>query len=330
MAKGIKEASDKVEFLYAGGNIVNLGKNPRYVEKVKTNRPSIDCLTDGGFPKGRLVLLAGEKSAGKSSLTIQMSDLIGEKILYIDTEATLTSDYLEALGADPNKFSHAIPESTEQMCNIIRKEIPNYDVIVVDSINNSASIEQLQKNAEERTMANRANVLSAQLPIIVSLCNQYNTTLIVLSQVRQNMNKVNMYSPDTIIPGGESLHHNSSMTIELKPATKKKSKESDELDLYDTITGRMVRMTCTKNKVGKPFRTVEMEFTYGAGYTIEADVASAAVRLGIISRSGSWLKYKEKSIAQGVDNLVPVLRDNPELLQELIEEIENLNKKNNE
>lgn len=330
MAKGLKEASDKVEFLYAGGNIVNLGKNPRYVEKVKTNRPSIDFLTDGGFPKGRLVLLAGEKSAGKSSLTIQMSDLIGEKILYIDTEATLTSDYLEALGADPNKFSHAIPESTEQMCNIIRKEIPNYDVIVVDSINNSASIEQLQKNAEERTMANRANVLSAQLPIIVSLCNQYNTTLIVLSQVRQNMNKVNMYSPDTIIPGGESLHHNSSMTIELKPATKKKSKDSDELDLYDTITGRMVRMTCTKNKVGKPFRTVELEFTYGAGYTIEADVASAAVRLGIISRSGSWLKYKEKSIAQGVDNLVPVLRDNPELLQELLEEIENLNRKNDE
>lgn len=330
MAKGIKEASDKVEFLYAGGKIVNLGENPRYVEKVKTNRPSIDFLTDGGFPKGRLVLLAGEKSAGKSSLTIQMSDLIGEKILYIDTEATLTSDYLEALGADPNKFSHAIPESTEQMCNIIRKEIPNYDVIVVDSINNSASIEQLQKNAEERTMANRANVLSAQLPIIVSLCNQYNTTLIVLSQVRQNMNKVNMYSPDTIIPGGESLHHNSSMTIELKPATKKKSKDSDELDLYDTITGRMVRMTCTKNKVGKPFRTVELEFTYGLGYTIEADVASAAVRLGIISRSGSWLKYKEKSIAQGVDNLVPVLRDNPELLQELIEEIENLNKKNDE
>lgn len=322
MAKGIKEASDKVEFLYAGGKIVNLGENPRYVEKVKTNRPSIDFLTDGGFPKGRLVLLAGEKSAGKSSLTIQMSDLIGEKILYIDTEATLTSDYLEALGADPNKFSHAIPESTEQMCNIIRKEIPNYDVIVVDSINNSASIEQLQKNAEERTMANRANVLSAQLPIIVSLCNQYNTTLIVLSQVRQNMNKVNMYSPDTIIPGGESLHHNSSMTIELKPATKKKSKDSDELDLYDTITGRMVRMTCTKNKVGKPFRTVELEFTYGLGYTIEADVASAAVRLGIISRSGSWLKYKEKSIAQGVDNLVPVLRDNPELLQELKLEVE--------
>jgi len=131
------------------------------------------------------------------------------------------------------------------------------------------------------------------------------------------MNKANMYSPDTIIPGGKSLHHNSSMTIELKPATKKKSKESDELELYETVTGRMVKMTCTKNKVGKPFRTVELEFSYGMGYTIEADIASAALRLGILEKSGSWIKYKGASIAQGIDNLVPVLFDNPELLEEL-------------
>lgn len=317
MTKEIKKASDSVDFLYAKGAIVNLGEKPRYVEKIKTGRPSFDFLTDGGIPKGRLVLIAGEPSAGKSSLTIQIANLIGEKILYVDTEATLTTDYLEDLGADPSKFGHCIPETTEQMMNIIRKEIPNYNVIVVDSINNSASNEQLQKTADEKTMANRASVLSAQLPILISLCNQYNTTLIVLSQIRDNMNKANMYSPDTVIPGGKSLHHNSSMTIELKPATKKKSKDSDELELYDTVTGRMVRMTCTKNKVGKPFRTVELEFSYGLGYTIEADVASAATRLGILEKSGSWIKYKGASIAQGIDNVVPVLFDNPELLEEL-------------
>ena len=73
----------------------------------------------------------------------------------------------------------------------------------------------------------------------------------------------------------------------------------------------------TKNKVGKPFRTVELEFSYGLGYTIEADVASAATRLGILEKSGSWIKYKGASIAQGIDNVVPVLFDNPELLEEL-------------
>lgn len=318
-----KKLEKELDFLYAKGNIVNLAENPRYAEKVLTGRPSIDYITDGGIPKGRLILIAGEPSAGKSSLTIQMTDLIGDKILYVDTEATLTTDYIEALGADPYKFSHCIPESTEQMCDIIRKQIPNFDVIVVDSINNSSSNEQLQKTAGERTMANRAITLASQLPILVSLCNQYNTTLIILSQIRDNMNKTNPYSPDTVIPGGKSLHHNSSMTLELKPSTKKKSKDSDEMGLYETITGRMVRITCSKNKVGKAMRTSEIEFSYGKGYTLEADIASSALRLGILEKAGSWLKYKGSSVAQGIDNLVPVLFDNPELLEEITQEVNN-------
>jgi hypothetical protein len=53
------------------------------------------------------------------------------------------------------------------------------------------------------------------------------------------------------------------------------------------------------------------------GYTIEADVASSAKRLGILEMAGAWVKYKGTSIAQGIDNVVPVLFDNSELLEEL-------------
>jgi recombination protein RecA len=321
--QALEETWEAAVKLYERGGLVNLGEHPRYPQKVLTGRPSIDYVTDGGFPKGRMILIAGEASSGKSSMTIQMSDLIADKVLYVDTEATLTTDYLEALGADPKKFFHSIPSSTEEMMNIIRREIPNFanNVIVIDSINNSASEEQIQKQAQERTMANRAIVMSAQLPIIIGLCNQYNVTLFLLSQIRDNMNKKNPYSPDTVIPGGRSMHHNSSMTLELTPATKKKSKDSDELALYETITGRMVRISCTKNKVGKPFRSVEVEFTYGEGYTIEADVSSAAIRLGILQMAGSWVKYNGTNICQGKDNLLPLLKDNEELLLELVQKI---------
>lgn len=324
MSKKENKADKVLENLYAGGKVVNLGENPRYVEKVPTGRPSIDYVTDGGIPKGRLILVAGKPSSGKSSWTIQTSDLVGKRILYLDTEATLTTDYILSLGADPYKFDHVIPESTEQMCDIIRQQVANYDVIVVDSINNSASSEQLQKTAGEKTMANRANVLSSQLPIIISLCNQYNTTLFILSQIRDNMNKANMYSPDTIIPGGNSLHHNSSMTLEFSPASKKKSKDTDELEAYSSISARMVRINCSKNKVGKPFRTVEVEFTISKGYTKQADIASAAVRLGIIEKKGSWLSYNGTSVCQGLDNLSVTLEDNPELTEELEEKIKEL------
>jgi recombination protein RecA len=305
--------------LYEKGGLVNLGSHPRYPQKVLTNRPSIDYVTDGGFPKGRMILIAGEPSSSKSSLTIQMVDLIADKILYIDTEATLTTDYLESLGTNPSKFYHSIPSSTEEMMNLVRREIPNFanNVIVIDSINNSASEEQIQKEAQERTMANRAIVMAAQLPIIIGLCNQYNVTLFILSQIRDNMNKKNPYSPETVIPGGRSMHHNSSMTLEMTAATKKKSKDSDELALYETITGRMVKISCTKNKVGKPFRTIEIEFTYGEGFTVEADTASAAIRLGVLQMAGSWVKYNGENICQGKDNILPLLKDNPDLLEQL-------------
>lgn len=318
----LDKAMGSVEFLYAKGAIVNLSKNPRYPVKVLTDRPSIDYVTDGGLPKGRLVLIAGEPSAGKSSLTIQIAEKFGNRILYADTEATLTTDYLLSLGANPESFDHFIPDTTENMCDIIRQQIPNYNVIIIDSINNSASGEQLQKTAGEKTMANRASVLSNQLPILIGLCNQYNTTLIILSQIRDNMNKANKYSPDTVIPGGNSLHHNSSMTLELFISSKKEKEEKGSLGNKDKVVeGNMVRVKCTKNKVGIVNREVAIEFTYGLGYTIEADVASSAKRLGILEMKGSWVTYKGSTLVQGIDNLVPMLFDNPELLEDLKKEV---------
>lgn len=317
----INETLNKFNNLYAKGGIVNLGAHPRYPKKMPTGRPSIDFVTDGGIPKGRMILVAGSPSAGKSSLTIQLADLIGKKVLYIDTEATLSTDYIEALGCDPSKFNHCIPETTEEACNIIRREIPNYDIIIFDSINNSASIEQAQKLAEEKTMANRALVFSAQIPMMIGKANQYGTTLFFLSQIRDNMNKKNKYDADTVIPGGNSLHHNSSMTIELFKSTKTEDKEGDDMSEYKSFLGSMVRIKCTKNKVGKVDRQVKVEFVYGEGYIIEADIASTALRLGILVQAGSWVKYDGTSICQGKGNLVPWLKDNPELLEEITNKI---------
>ena len=331
MAKKVNLITDndfnKVENLYKNGAIVNLEDNPRVTTKVKTDRPSLDFVTDGGLPLGRLILISGQESSGKSSLAIQLSQIIADNInrdiLYLDTEHTTTTEYIRKLiGGSAKRFNHCMPETTEIMCDIIRRDIPKYGVMIIDSINNSASNERMQKEAGEYTMSNRARVLSEQLPILISLADQHNTTLIFLSQVRDNMNKANKYSPDTVVPGGRSLHHNSSVSIEMYPAMKKKEGKSDEMELYETISGRMIKIKVVKNKVGKPFRSVEIEFTYGLGFTIESDVVSAAKRLGILEMAGSWVKYKGTTIVQGIDNLVPLLFDNKELLEELIKEID--------
>jgi RecA/RadA recombinase len=268
-------------------------------------------------------LLEDQTIIHNSSLTIQLAETFGKRILYVDTEATLTTDYIEALGANPSSFSHVLPETTEIMCDIIRAQIPNFDAIIVDSINNSASNEQLGKSAGDRTMANRALVLSNQLPILVGLCNQHDTTLIVLSQIRDNMNKANKYSPDTVIPGGRSLHHNSSLTIELFTSSKIKdtiSKEDVVLgggDAKEEISGKLIRMKCTKNKVGKADRTVKVDFLYGEGYVIENDVAAAAFAFKIITMAGSWVKYGDTSLTQGRASLRDYFKENPEVYNEI-------------
>jgi recombination protein RecA len=314
--------------LYSNNGIVNLGNNPRYSIKKKTGRPSIDYVTDGGLPLGRLILVAGTKSSGKSSAVIQLSDEVVKKldskktgkILYVDTEYTLTTDYIEKLGCEPSNFDHAMPESTEKMCDLIREKVKDYDVIIIDSINNSASEEQLEKTSEQKTMANRATVLTNQLPIIVGMCNQYETTLIVVSQMRQNMNKKSPYDSDLVIPGGEALHHNSSMTLEFKPSTKKKENAENVFELYETIGGRMINIVCSKNKVGDPFRSVSVEFTYGSGYTVFSDYLSSAIRLGIIEGKGAWYYYKENKF-QGLDKLKKALIDDSDLFTEIVKQV---------
>lgn len=324
--KEINQALESFNNLYANGGLVNLADNPRYPKKVSTNRPSIDYLTDGGFPKGRLVLIAGQPSAGKSSLTIQIAESLGKKILYCDTEMTLTTDYIEALGANPSSFTHCIPVTTEQMCDIIRAQIPNFDVIVVDSINNSASNEQMKKEAGDKTMANRALVMASQLPILVGLANQHDTTLIILSQVRDNMNKANKYSPDTVVPGGKSLHHNSSLTLELFTSTKKQEeigKKDVSLESGSkAVIGNAVRIKCTKNKVGKVNRQVTIDFVYGEGYVIENDVIAVALELGVLEKAGSWVKYNGESIVQGQDKLRAYMQENPEVYKEITEAVD--------
>jgi recombination protein RecA len=112
------------------------------------------------------------------------------------------------------------------------------------------------------------------------------------------------------------------MTLELFKSSKKEKEEKGSLGNKDKVVeGNMVRVKCTKNKVGIVNREVAIEFTYGLGYTIEADVASSAKRLGILEMKGSWVTYKGSTLVQGIDNLVPMLFDNPELLEDLKKEV---------
>jgi len=85
----------------------------------------------------------------------------------------------------------------------------------------------------------------------------------------------------------------------------------------DNIVGNQVRVKVVKNKVAPPFRKTEFEITFGEGISKVGEILDLGVEYEIIKKSGSWFSYNEAKLGQGRDATKNLLKDNPELCEEL-------------
>ncbi len=76
-----------------------------------------------------------------------------------------------------------------------------------------------------------------------------------------------------------------------------------------------------KNKVAPPFRFCEFDLMFGEGISKLGEIIDMGVELNVIKKSGSWFSYGESKLAQGREALKQMLRDNPELCDELEEKV---------
>jgi recombination protein RecA len=85
----------------------------------------------------------------------------------------------------------------------------------------------------------------------------------------------------------------------------------------DTPIGNIVKVKIVKNKVAPPFRRAEFEITFGEGISKIGEIVDLGVELDIIKKSGSWFSYGDSKLGQGRDAVKALLKDNPELCDEL-------------
>ena len=85
----------------------------------------------------------------------------------------------------------------------------------------------------------------------------------------------------------------------------------------DEVIGNQVRVKVVKNKVAPPFRKAEFEITFGEGISKVGEIVDLGTELGILKKSGSWYSYNETKIGQGRDAVKNMLKDNPELCEEI-------------
>ena len=283
------------------------------IEVIPTGSILLDrALGVGGYPRGRIVEIYGPESSGKTTLAIHAIAEVqksGGIAAIIDAEHAFDRFYAEKLGVDVDNLFISQPDNGEQALEIADQLIRSsaVDLVVVDSVAALTPKAEIEGDMGDNKVGLQARLMSQALRKLTSTIAKTNTTCIFINQLREKIG-VMFGNPETTT-GGNALKFYASVRLDIRKSTA--IKDGDE------VIGNVTRVKVIKNKVAPPFRKAEFEIYFGEGISHLCEVFSLAVELGIIKKSGSWFSYGETKLGQGEDRVKDMLKDNPELMEEL-------------
>lgn len=309
---------DSIDKTYGKGAFSKLGDKPNQdVETISTGSFGLDmCLGVGGFPIGRIVEIYGQESSGKTTLalhTIAEAQKQGSLCAMIDMEHAFDKVYAEAIGVDVDNLYISQPDYGEQALDIVEKSIRSnqFSVIVIDSVAALIPKAELEGEMGDSKMGLHARLMSQALRKITGAANKTDTLLIFINQTREKIGV--MFGNPITTTGGNALKFYASVRIETRKSTLTK-------DGSDVI-GNSIACKVVKNKVAAPFGQCSFDIMFGHGISRETEVVNLGVECEVINKSGSWFNYGETKLGQGLINVVNLLRDNPELCEEIEDKI---------
>ena len=312
--KALQAAMSKIEKDYGKGSIMKLGDEKiEQVEVIPTGSISLNvALGVGGYPKGRIIEIYGPESSGKTTLAIHAiaeAQKEGGIAAFIDAEHAFDRFYAAALGVDIDNLIISQPDNGEQALEIADQLIRSaaVDIVVVDSVAALTPKKEIEGDMGDNVVGLQARLMSQALRKLTSTISKTNTTCIFINQLREKIG-VMFGNPETTT-GGNALKFYSSVRLDIRRVTAIKD--------GDNVIGNQVRVKIVKNKVAPPFRKAEFEITFGEGISRVGEIVDLGVEYGIIQKSGSWFSYNDTRLAQGRDATKQVIKDNPELAEEL-------------
>ena len=312
--KALEQVLSDIEKQFGKGSIMKLGDNKHMkVDVCSSGCLSLDiALGVGGYPRGRIIEIYGPESSGKTTFALQAiaeHQKLGGRAAFIDAEHALDPVYAEKLGVNIDELLLSQPDTGEQALEIcealVRSEA--ISIIVIDSV--AALVPQAEIDGEmgDSHVGLQARLMSQALRKLSGTINKTNTTCIFINQLREKVG-VMFGNPETT-PGGRALKFYSSVRLEIR--------RNEQLKMGDGIVGNKTSVKVVKNKVAPPFKSCVVDIMYGEGVSREGEVIDLASEAGIVDKTGAWYSYQGEKLGQGKENVKLLLKDNPELKEEI-------------
>jgi recombination protein RecA len=185
------------------------------------------------------------------------------------------------------------------------------DILVIDSVAALTPKAELEGDMGDSKVGLQARLMSQALRKLTAAISKTNTTCIFINQLREKIG-VMFGNPETTT-GGNALKFYASVRLDIRRIGQIKDGEE--------ATGNQTRVKVVKNKVAPPFRKAEFDIMYGEGISKSGEIIDMGSDLGIIKKSGSWYSYGETKIGQGREAAKDVMKQNPELADQIEQEI---------
>jgi len=316
--KALQAALAKIEKDYGKGSIMKLGDDSvQNIEVIPTGSIGLNAaLGVGGYPKGRIIEIYGPESSGKTTLAIHAIAEVqktGGIAAFIDAEHAFDRFYAEKLGVDIDNLYISQPDNGEQALEIADQLIRSsaVDLLVVDSVAALTPKKEIEGDMGDSAVGLHARLMSQALRKLTGTISKTKTTCIFINQLREKIG-IMFGNPETTT-GGNALKFYSSVRLDIRRITSVKN--------GDEVIGNQVRVKVVKNKVAPPFQKAEFEIIFGEGISKAGELVDLGVEHNIIKKSGSWFSYGDAKLAQGRDATKQLLKDNPELAEELEDKI---------
>ncbi|NPD47694.1 recombinase RecA [Lentimicrobium sp. S6] len=312
--KALQLTLDKIEKSYGKGAIMRMGDEAiSEIEYIPTGSIGLNvALGIGGLPRGRVVEIYGPESSGKTTLAIHAiaeAQKAGGIAAFIDAEHAFDRFYAANLGVDIENLFISQPDNGEQALEITENLIRSgaIDIIVVDSVAALTPKSEIEGEMGDSKMGLQARLMSQALRKLTGTISKTGATCIFINQLREKIG-VMFGNPETTT-GGNALKFYASVRLDIRRISAIKDR--------DMVVGNRVRVKVVKNKVAPPFRQTEFEITFGQGISKVGEIVDLGVEYGIVKKAGSWFSYGDTKLGQGRDAVKALLKDNPELADEL-------------